>query len=72
MQSTVIIQRYLAGDKAFLWAGDANNSNSVVGSGPGSDANIMLGALLISPDNTLVTTHFKMAGYYAADLNLDG
>ena len=65
-------QRYLAGDKAFLWAGDANNSNSVVGSGPGSDANIMLGALLISPDNTLVTTHFKMAGYYAADLNLDG
>lgn len=65
-------QRYLAGDKAFLWAGDANNSNSVVGSGPGSDANIMLGSLLISPDNTLVTTHFKMAGYYATDLNLDG
>lgn len=65
-------QRYLAGDKAFLWAGDANNSNSVVGSGPGSDANIMLGSLLISPDNTLVTTHFKMSGYYATDLNLDG
>ncbi|MDX9987033.1 choice-of-anchor L domain-containing protein [Thiothrix unzii] len=65
-------QRYLAGEKAFLWAGDANNSNSVVGSGPGSDANIMLGSLLISPDNTLVTTHFKMAGYYATDLNLDG
>jgi hypothetical protein len=32
----------------------------------------MLGALLIAPENTLVTTHFKMKGYYATDLNLDG
>jgi hypothetical protein len=65
-------QRYLVDDKAFLWAGDSNNSNSVVGSGPGSDTNIMLGAILIAPENTLVTTHFRMAGYYATDLNLDG
>ena len=65
-------QRYIEAGKAFLWTGDANNSNSAVGSGPGSDANIMLGALLIAPENQLVTTHFQMTGYYAPDLNLDG
>lgn len=65
-------QRYIEAGVAQLWAGDANNSNSVVGAGPGSDSNVMLGALLVAPENTMVTTHFKMKGYYATDFNLDG
>lgn len=65
-------QRYIDAGKALLWAGDANNSNTIVASGPGSDANILLGALLIAPDNKGVSNHFQLRGYYATDLNLDG
>ena len=65
-------QRYIQNNVATLWAGDTNNSNTIVGAGPGSDSNVMLGALLVAPGNKLVTTHYQMPGYYATDLNLDG
>ena len=65
-------QRYIQNNIATLWAGDTNNSNTIVGAGQGSDSNVILGALLVAPGNTLVTTHYQMPGYYATDLNLDG
>jgi hypothetical protein len=60
------------GSAALMWAGDTNNSNSVIAQGPGSDALIMLSAILIAPENTLVNLHYQLAGYYASDINLDG
>ncbi len=57
---------------ALLWAGDTNNSNTIIVSGPGSDSNVILGAILVSPDNKLVNTSFRLTGYYATDLNMDG
>ena len=57
---------------ALLWAGDTNNSNSIITTGPGSDGSVILGAILVSPDNKLVNTAFRLTGYYATDLNMDG
>ncbi|MEZ5538118.1 MAG: hypothetical protein R3F02_21125 [Thiolinea sp.] len=56
----------------LLWAGDANNSNSVIASGPGNDPNAILGAVLSHPENTLGNNNLRLAGYLAADLNMDG
>lgn len=56
----------------LLWAGDADNSNSVIASGPGNDPNAILGAVLSHPENTLGNNNFRLAGYLAADLNMDG
>ncbi len=66
------IETLSTGPVALMWAGDTNNSNSVIAQGPGSDALIMLSAILIAPANTLVNLHFQLAGYYASDINLDG
>lgn len=57
---------------AMLWAGDVNNSNTIITNGPGSDLNVVLGALLISPANLGVNTSYLMPGYFATDINLDG
>jgi hypothetical protein len=57
---------------AMLWAGDVNNSNTIISNGPGSDLNVTLGALLIAPGNTGVNTAYLMSGYFATDVNLDG
>ena len=57
---------------AMLWAGDVNNSNTIITNGPGSDLNVILGALLISPANLGVNTSYLMTGYFATDINLDG
>lgn len=57
---------------AMLWAGDVNNSNTIITNGPGSDLNVMLGALLIAPGNSGVNTAYLMPGYFATDINLDG
>lgn len=57
---------------AMLWAGDVNNSNTIISNGPGSDLNVTLGALLIAPGNTGVNTAYLMNGYFATDANLDG
>lgn len=57
---------------ALMWSGDANNSNSAIASGPGSDASVILGAILVSPGNNGVNVAFSLNGYYASDLNMDG
>lgn len=57
---------------AMLWAGDVNNSNTIISNGPGSDLNVTLGALLIAPGNAGVNTAYLMNGYFATDVNLDG
>ena len=64
--------RLLSSSVALLWAGDTNNSSTIIISGPGSDSNVILGAILVSPDNKLVNTAFRLVGYYATDLNMDG
>ncbi|MFN3785683.1 MAG: cadherin domain-containing protein, partial [Thiothrix sp.] len=64
--------RLLNGMTALLWVGDVNNSNSIVGNGPGSDSSIILGAILVAPENTQVNAGFRLMGYYATDLNMDG
>lgn len=64
--------RVLSGTRALLWAGDVNNSNSIIASGPGSDSGIILGAILVAPENTQVNAGFRLSGYYATDLNMDG
>lgn len=57
---------------ALMWAGDANNSNTIIASGPGSDNSVLLGAILVAPENTNVNAAFRLPGYYSTDFNLDG
>lgn len=64
--------RKLRGAVALLWVGDANNSNSIISSGAGSDVSIILGAILVAPENAKVNTGFRLPGYYATDLSMDG
>ncbi len=33
---------------------------------------MILGGVLVSPDNKMVNTAFRLVGYYATDLNMDG
>ncbi|OQX12483.1 MAG: hypothetical protein BWK73_14855 [Thiothrix lacustris] len=60
------------GGMALMWAGDANNSNSIIANGPGSDNSVLLGAILVAPENTNVNAAFRLPGYYSTDFNLDG
>ena len=60
------------GSTALMWAGDANNSNTIIASGPGSDTSVVLGAILVAPENTNVNAAFRLPGYYSTDFNLDG
>jgi hypothetical protein len=60
------------GDVALLWAGEANNSGSLIANGPGNDTNVVLGNVLMHPSNKKVNSNFRLAGYYASDLNMDG
>ena len=64
--------RYEAGELAFMWAGDTNNSNSLISAGAGSDASVILGALLLDAKNSGYNAAYRLQGYYATDLNLDG
>ncbi|MDQ5767017.1 cadherin domain-containing protein [Thiothrix subterranea] len=57
---------------ALMWAGDANNSNTIIANGPGSDNSVLLGAILVAPENTNVNAAFRLPGYYSTDFNLDG
>ena len=57
---------------ALMWSGDTNNSNTIILSGPGSDSNVILGSVLVAPENTLVNSNYQLSGYYATDLNMDG
>ena len=64
--------RYEASDMAFMWAADTNNSNSLISAGAGSDASVILGALLLDPKNSGYNAAYRLQGYYSTDLNLDG
>ncbi|SDZ75329.1 Cadherin domain-containing protein [Thiothrix caldifontis] len=64
--------RLLGKDAALMWAGEANNSDSVIANGPGNDTNVVLGTVLMHPTNLLTNSNFRLKGYYVTDLNLDG
>lgn len=64
--------RLLGTDIAMLWAGEANNSDSIIANGPGNDTNVVLGAVLMHPSNLLSNSNFRLQGYYATDLSMDG
>ncbi len=57
---------------ALMWTGDANNSNTIISSGHGSDTSVVLGAILVAPENTKVNAAFRLPGYYSTDFNMDG
>ena len=63
---------YTGDNKAMMWCGDTNNSNTAIANGPGSDSSVILGAILVHPENYLVNTGYRLMGYYASDLNMDG
>jgi hypothetical protein len=64
--------RYTSGSTAFMWSGDTNNSNSLIAAGSGSDASVILGALLLDAKNEGYNAAYRLQGYYSTDLNLDG
>ncbi|OQW99670.1 MAG: hypothetical protein BWK73_50030 [Thiothrix lacustris] len=41
--------RLLNKEVALLWAGEANNSDSIIANGPGNDTNVVLGTVLMRP-----------------------
>ncbi|EIJ36381.1 hypothetical protein [Thiothrix nivea] len=66
------ISRYQTQGKALLWAGDADANGRIIGSGPDTDVNTLLGFVLTEPDNLNQLANYRLDGYYNADLNLDG
>jgi hypothetical protein len=64
--------RLQSGDVALLWAGEANNSGSLIANGPGNDTNVVLGTVLMHHSNTTANSNFRLSGYHASDLNMDG
>lgn len=66
------LARLQDGQTSIMWSGDTNNSNSVILNGPGSDSSVVLGSILVAPENTKVNANFQLRGYYATDLNMDG
>ncbi len=64
--------RLETGEVALLWAGEANNNNSLIANGPGNDTNVVLGTVLMHHSNTKVNSNFRLLGYYSSDLNMDG
>jgi hypothetical protein len=61
-----------AANHQLMMSGDLNNSNTIIASGPGSDMSVLLGSVLVAPENTDTNANFPLSGYYAADLNMDG
>ncbi|HPQ94520.1 MAG: hypothetical protein KDI44_10840 [Thiothrix sp.] len=59
-------------DQALLWAGDINNSNSVIDQGPGNDSTEIYREVLAAPDNLLFNSNYALEGYLVSDANLDG
>ncbi len=64
--------RLISGNIALMWVGDTNNSNTAIAIGPGSDSSVILGAVLVAPENVKVNAAYRLNGYYATDLNMDG
>ena len=61
-----------SGNLTFLWSGEANNSNNVIGNGPNNDVNVVLGNVLGSGENEESNSNFRLHGYLPTDFNLDG
>uniref|UniRef100_UPI000594989D GEVED domain-containing protein n=1 Tax=Thiofilum flexile TaxID=125627 RepID=UPI000594989D len=75
LSSTLTLGTYSrqeSGSLAFMWMGDANINQSVIGAGPDLDTNVILGQVFTAPENTNINTNYILAGYYTGDLNLDG
>ncbi len=66
------LTRQVVGDKALLWAGDADANTQIIGGGPGTDVNAVLGQILTEPDNSTQGANYRLNGYFNTDLNLDG
>ena len=66
------LSRYVSGNKAMLWAGDADANARIIANGPNTDLNTLLGYVLTEPTNTHQDTNFRLNGYFNTDLNLDG
>ncbi len=64
--------RFMAEPIALLWAGDASQNDTIIANGPSNDTNVVLGAVLTDPNNTLVNSNFRLGGYAVTDLNMDG
>nr|CAA6829988.1 MAG: internalin, putative [uncultured Thiotrichaceae bacterium] len=62
----------IAENHQLMMSGDLNNSNTIVGNGIGSDMSVLLGAVLVAPDNEDANANYPLEGYYSADLNMDG
>ncbi|MEZ5538259.1 MAG: choice-of-anchor L domain-containing protein [Thiolinea sp.] len=61
-----------SGQHQLMMSGDMNNSNTIIAAGPGSDMAVLLGTVLVAPENVDTNANFPLDGYYAADLNMDG
>ena len=57
---------------SLMWAGDANQNDTVIANGPSNDTNAVLGAVLTAAENTLANSNFRLNGYAVSDLNMDG
>ncbi len=57
---------------SVLWAGNANQDKRIIASGPSNDISAILVNILFAADNTSVSTNYKLLGYQATDINLDG
>lgn len=65
-------QADVLGGVTALYAGDINNSKSLISKGAGSDTNVIRGVIMLVPANDQSNSSFKLKGYYATDVNLDG
>ena len=64
--------RYLSGNVALMWGGDANQDGRVVASGGGNDTNAILSPILLATGNTGFNASYRLLGYHPADLDMDG
>ncbi|SDZ75284.1 hypothetical protein SAMN05660964_00137 [Thiothrix caldifontis] len=60
------------GTVALLWAGNANTDIRVIANGPSNDTGVILGDVLLAKENLSVSTNFRLTGYQATDINMDG
>lgn len=64
--------RLIVGNTALLWAGNANDDDKVIVSGPMNDISEILTTILVNSDNIGISTNYRLTGYYKTDINLDG
>jgi hypothetical protein len=61
-----------SGTVALLWAGNANTDLRAIANGPSNDTGVILGDVLLAKDNLSVSTNYRLTGYQATDINMDG